>query len=375
MTKLHVGSSPHHHNQRDTGAVMRLVVYAAVPGIVMQTYMFGYGVLVQLVLAIATAVITEVLILELRNKNAERAFKDYSALLCGLLLAVSIPPLAPWWVVVIGTFFSIAIVKQLYGGLGFNLFNPAMAGYVMLLISFPVQMTAWLPPSSLTLQDIGVWDTIHTIFTGYTASGYSIEQLQVTVDGATMATPLDHIRVSLSEGYVISEGLNDKLFNGSIGLGWGPVAMAYLAGGLLLIKTKVINWHIPASMIISALTVSSVLFLVDPSTHASPWFHLINGSLIIGAFFIATDPVSASTTNKGRIVFGAAIGFWIIIIRTYGGYPDAVAFAVVLMNMAVPLIDYYTKPITYGHKIKTKSVAKAQQEPAVVANKEKAAGE
>jgi electron transport complex protein RnfD len=357
MTKLTVASSPHHHNQRDTGAVMRLVVYAALPGIAMQTYMFGYGVLIQLVLAIVTAVVTEVAILELRKKNSERAVKDYSALLCGLLLAISIPPLAPWWVIVIGTFFAIAIVKQLYGGLGFNLFNPAMAAYVMLLISFPVQMTAWMPPGSLTVQNFGLWDTIHTVFTGFTATGYSIAQLQVTIDGATMATPLDHVKVALSEGYIISEALNDKLFSGSMGHGWGPVSIAYLLGGLALVKARVINWHIPASMIIGALIVSSVLFLADSSTHASPWFHLINGSLLLGAFFIATDPVSASTTNRGRIIFGASIGFWIIVIRTWGGYPDAIAFAVVLMNMAVPLIDYYTKPVSYGHKVKAKSMS------------------
>jgi len=358
MTKLQVASSPHHHNQRDTGAVMRLVVYAAIPGIAVQTYMFGYGVLVQLVLAVVTAVVTEVVILEIRKKNTERAVKDYSALLCGLLLAISIPPLAPWWIIVIGTFFSIAIVKQLYGGLGFNLFNPAMAGYVMLLISFPVQMTAWLPPVSLTIQNVGLWDTIHTIFTGYTASGFSIAQLQATVDGATMATPLDHIKTALSEGYVISEGLNDKIFNASMGVGWAPVSFAYLIGGLVLIKAKVINWHIPASMIIAAMAVSAVLSIYDMSTHASPWFHLVNGSLIVGAFFIATDPVSASTTNRGRIIFGALIGFWIIVIRTWGGYPDAIAFAVVLMNLAVPLIDYYTKPRTYGHQNKVRNMAK-----------------
>jgi len=335
---------------------MRMVIYAAMPGIAMQAIMFGYGILVQLVLAIATAVITEVLILELRKKNSERAFKDCSAILAAVLLAISIPPLAPWWVIVIGTFFSIAVVKQLYGGLGFNMFNPAMAAYVMLLISFPVQMTAWLPPVGLSEQNYSLWDAIHTVFTGFTANGYSIEQLKVTVDGATMATPLDHVKVSLTEGYVISEALNDGLFNGSLGQGWAPVAFAYFAGGLFLLKMKIINYHIPMSMLLSAFVVSSVLFLIDSSTHASPWFHLINGSLIVGAFFIATDPVSACTTNKGRIVFGAAIGFWVIVIRTWGGYPDAIAFAVVLMNMAVPLIDYYTRPRTYGHTHKAKNM-------------------
>jgi len=356
MSKFVVASSPHLHNRKDTGAVMRLVIYAAIPGLIMQVVMFGYGLLIQLCLAIATAIISEVFVLELRKKNSERAVKDYSAVLTAILLALSIPPLAPWWVIVIGTFFAIAIVKQLYGGLGYNMFNPAMAAYVMLLISFPVQMTAWLPATSLTVQSFSLWDSIYTIFTGFTASGYSIEQLQVVIDGATMATPLDHVKTSLSEGYVISEALANNSFYGSFGKGWGLVAIAYLMGGLVLIKANVINWHIPLSMIISALLVSGVLYIVDPSTHASPWFHLINGSLIVGAFFIATDPVSASTTNKGRIIFGAAIGFWVIVIRTWGGYPDAIAFAVIIMNMAVPLIDYYTRPRTYGHTVKAKNI-------------------
>lgn len=356
MSKFVVGSSPHLHNNKDTGAVMRLVIYAALPGILMQIFMFGFGLVIQLGLAIITAIVCEVAILELRKKDSERAVKDYSAVLTAVLLALSIPPLAPWWVIVIGTFFAIAIVKQLYGGLGYNMFNPAMAAYVMLLISFPVQMTSWLPPVSLSAQDFSLWDSVYTIFTGFTASGYSISQLQVVADGATMATPLDHLKTSLSEGYIVSEALNNKSFISSIGEGWGPVSLAYLAGGLFLVKLKVINWHIPGSMILSALIVSGVLFMVDASTHASPWFHFVNGSLIIGAFFIATDPVSASTTNKGRLVFGAAIGFWLIVIRTWGGYPDAIAFAVVIMNMAVPLIDYYTRPRTYGHTVKAKNI-------------------
>lgn len=345
-------SSPHHHNQKDTGRVMRFVIYAAIPGVLMQVIMFGYGLLVQLALAIITALVTEASILELRKKNTERAIKDYSAVLAAILLAISIPPLAPWWVIVIGTFFSIAIVKQLYGGLGYNLFNPAMAGYVMLLISFPVQMTAWLPASQLTALNFSLWDAIHTVFTGYTSSGYSIEQLKVTVDGATMATPLDYVKTSLSEGYVVNEILDNNIFVGQLGIGWWPVAVMYLLGGLFLLKAKIINYHIPLGMLVSASLVATVLYLFDASTHPSAWFHLLNGSLIVGAFFIATDPVSAATTNKGRLIFGAAIGFWVIIIRTWGNYPDAVAFSVLIMNMAVPLIDYYTRPRTYGHGVR-----------------------
>lgn len=361
MSKLSVASSPHHHNQRDTGAVMRLVIYACIPGILLQTWFFGVGVLIQIALCVVTAVVTEALIVELRKKNTERVVKDYSAFLAGLLLGISIPPLAPWWIAVIGSFFAISIVKQAYGGLGFNMFNPAMAAYVMLLISFPVQMTAWLPPVSLAEQSFSVVDAINTIFTGYTGDGFSVEQLRVGYDGVSMATPLDHVKTSLIEGYTVGEALQTSIMSGDWGMGWAAVSIGYLLGGLALLKLRVINWHIPISMIAAALFTAMVLHLTDSSVHASPVFHLLNGSLIIGAFFIATDPVSAATTNRGRLIFGAAIGFWIIIIRTWGNYPDAVAFAVILMNMAVPLIDYYTRPRTYGHKAKTSSIHKNEE--------------
>jgi electron transport complex protein RnfD len=350
MSKLSVSSSPHHHIRRDTGQVMRMVCYACVPGILVNMWFFGFGVLVQLGLGIATALITEGIILELRKKRTERILKDYSAVLTAVLLAISIPPLAPWWVIVIGTFFSIAIVKQLYGGLGFNMFNPAMAGYVMLLVSFPVAMTSWIPPQSIAEQSHNLLDAVYTVFTGFTSTGFSIEQLKVGYDGITMATPLDHVKTSLVQGLTVSEAQQSVIFNGIYGKGWFWMSVAYLAGGIYLVKTKVINWHIPGSMLLGALVFSLFFYLLDGDQYASPLFHLFNGSLILGAFFIATDPVSASTTNKGRLIFGAAIGVWVIIIRQWGGYPDAIAFAVLIMNMAVPLIDYYTQPRTYGHK-------------------------
>jgi electron transport complex protein RnfD len=352
MTMLSLSSSPHNHNRRDTGQVMRLVCYATIPGILCNIWFFGFGILIQIVLAIITALITEGVISEIRKKKTERILKDYSAVLAALLLAISIPPLAPWWVIVIGTFFAIAIVKQLYGGLGYNMFNPAMAAYVMLLISFPVQMTSWLPPQSIAEQSYSLWDAVNTIMTGYTSTGFSVEQLKVGIDGTTMATPLDVVKTSLLQGYTVTEAQSHLIFDGQYGKGWFWVAMAYLIGGIFLVKSKVISWHIPGSMLTSAALLSLVFFLVDGDQYASPLFHLFSGSLIIGAFFIATDPVSASTTIKGRLIFGAAIGLWVIIIRNWGGYPDAIAFAVLIMNMAVPLIDYYTQPRTYGHKSK-----------------------
>lgn len=329
---------------------MRLVCYAAFPGILAQALFFGWGVFVQLGLAIATALITEALILKMRGRQASSALMDFSAVLTALLLAISIPSVAPWWIVVIGTVFAIGLVKQLYGGLGFNMFNPAMAAYVMLLISFPVQMTTWLPPQSLVENSLSLWDAIFVVFTDYTAEGYSIAQLQVNVDGVSMATPLDHVKTAMTTGLTYTEALGTPILSGSSGIGWFWVNLAFLGGGLFLLQQRVISWHIPGSMIVAVFVVSGFFYMLNADAYASPYFHLINGSVMLGAFFIATDPVSASTTPLGRIVFGAFIGFWIVIIRLFGNYPDAIAFAVIIMNMAVPLIDYYTQPRTYGHK-------------------------
>lgn len=348
--KLSLSSSPHTHVRRDTGAVMRIVCYAAIPGILAQCFFFGWGVLVQLALGIISALVAEAIVLGIRKKNIERTLADYSAVLTALLLAVSIPPLAPWWIIVIGTMFSIIIVKQLYGGLGFNMFNPAMVGYVMLLISFPVQMTTWLPPQSLVENSTSLLDAASVIFTNFTTEGYSISQLQVDIDGVSMATPLDQVKTAIISGQTYSESLFSPIMNGAWGLGWAWVTMAFLIGGVAMIRLNIITWHIPGSMIASVFIFSLFFYAISPDQYPSPLFHLINGSVIFGAFFIATDPVSASTTPLGRVIFGAFIGFWIVVIRLFGSYPDAIAFAVIIMNMAVPLIDYYTQPRTYGHK-------------------------
>lgn len=351
--KLTLSSSPHQRVQRDTGQIMRLVIYAMAPAMVLQMFFFGWGLLIQASIAVLTAVATEAAFLALRSKPIGRALSDYSAVLTALLLAVSIPPALPWWMTVLGTFCAIAIAKQLYGGLGFNMFNPAMIAYVILLISFPVAMTMWLPPQQFLSEPLSFADTLSLIFTGFTQSGMDVVQLRTVVDGVTMATPLDAVKTGLTQSQTYTESLQAPIFDGgfasSLGAAWSWVALAYLAGGLFLLKAKVINWHIPVAMIVSVVIFSGFLHLLDMDRYASPLFHVFNGSLLIGAFFIATDPVSASTTNKGRLIFAGAIGFWLVIIRTFGGYPDAVAFAVIIMNMAVPLIDYYTRPRTYGH--------------------------
>lgn len=351
--KLTLSSSPHLRGQRDTSQIMLWVILAMIPGIISQIYFFGWGVIVQIFLATLTALLTEAGILTLRKKNVERNITDYSAALTACLLAVSIPPTLPWWMTVIGAFFAIAIVKQLYGGLGYNIFNPAMVAYVVLLVSFPAAMTQWAPAVSNGTA-LSFTDSLWLIFTGFTQSGMDTTQLNTLVDGVTSATPLDYVKTGLTQSLTYSELLSSALFEGgpfqSSAIGWAWVSTAYLIGGLVLLQRRVISWHIPGSMILCVVAFSAVLHLLDGDRFASPLFHLLNGSVLFGAFFIATDPVSASTTNKGRLIFGAMIGFWIIIIRNFGGYPDAVAFAVIIMNMAVPLIDYYTRPRTYGHK-------------------------
>ncbi|MBV2128461.1 electron transport complex subunit RsxD [Arsukibacterium indicum] len=347
-----IASSPHNRVNRSTANLMLLVAIAALPGILVQAVLFGYGVLIQLLLAIVTAWAAEALTMQLRKKPVLPPLKDHSALLTGLLLAIAIPPYAPWWLIVIGTFFAVVIVKQLYGGLGNNLFNPAMAAYVMLLIAFPLQMTQWLPPASLQSDSLNLSDAVCAVFSQFSCSGFSISQLQTGIDGISMATPLDTLRTDLTAGKTLTESLQQPVFYGIAGAGWLWVNLAYLAGGLVLLKLNVIGWRIPLAVLGSLFIFSTLSWLAAADSNPSPLFQLFSGATMLAAFFIATDPVSASTTNKGRLLYGALIGFMIFIIRKYGGYPDGVAFAVLLANMAVPLIDYYTRPRTYGHKAK-----------------------
>ncbi len=351
--KLNMMSSPYKHSQKSVTRIMLMVAIAAIPGIFAQCYFFGTGVLIQLALALVCVTVFESAMLVIRGRKVWPTLQDGSAWLTGLLLAISIPPLAPWWIVVIGCFFAIVFVKQLYGGLGFNLFNPAMAGYVLLLVSFPVQMTAWLPVSELASSPIGFIDALSVVFTNYTQSGFSVEQLRTSVDGITMATPLDTLKTDVSHGMTVAESMAKPIFGQSAGLGWQWVNAAYLLGGLVLLQQRVINWHIPVAMLASLGLCASIGYIFDSGNQPGLAFHMLSGATMLGAFFIATDPVSASTTNRGRLIYGAAIGLLVYLIRSFGGYPDAVAFAVLLMNMAVPLIDHYTQPRTYGHGAKS----------------------
>ncbi|WP_312118877.1 electron transport complex subunit RsxD [Kosakonia cowanii] len=346
-----IASSPYTHNQRQTSRIMLLVTLATIPGIAAQLWFFGWGTLIQLILAIVSALLAEGLVLKLRKQSVSTILADNSALLTGLLLAISIPSFAPWWMVVLGTVFAVIIAKQLYGGLGHNPFNPAMIGYVVLLISFPVQMTSWLPPHDIARTVPGLLDALQVIFTGHSTTGATMDALRMGVDGISQATPLDTFKTSLHAGHSVEQIMQYPIYSGVLaGAGWQWVNLGYLAGGIFLLSQNTIRWHIPVSFLLSLTLCATLGWLFAPQSFLAPQLHLLSGATMLGAFFILTDPVTASTTNKGRLIFGALAGLLVWLIRSFGGYPDGVAFAVLLANITVPLIDYYTRPRVYGHR-------------------------
>ncbi|PVZ64343.1 electron transport complex subunit RsxD [Pelagibaculum spongiae] len=334
-------SSPHTHGRRDTGWIMRQVMLAAVPAIAIMLWQFGFGVLFNLAIAMGTALLVEGIMLRQRQRPVRFFLKDGSALLTALLLAIAIPPTAPWWLTVVGVVFAIAIAKQLYGGLGNNPFNPAMAGYVLLLISFPVQMTSWLAPIGVGELQPNLLQAAQITF----SSSFNGQP----IDAFTMATPLDSLRTGLINGQTTSEIITQPIFGWVGGSGWELINLALLLGGIYMLSRRVIEWRIPLAVLLGLLVPATLFYAFSPDQFASPLMHLFSGGTMLGAFFIATDPVSASTTPKGRLIFGAGVGLLIWLIRSFGQYPDAVAFAVLLMNMAAPAIDHLTRTRAYGH--------------------------
>jgi len=336
-------SSPYLPLSNDLSRLMVSVMLALIPGALALFWFFGWGVIFNLVIATSTALLSEAAVLRLRNRPVRPALYDGSAALTGLLLGLSLPPLAPWWIPVIGTLFAIVIAKQLYGGLGYNPFNPAMIGFVVLITSFPLQMTLWSPPNGIEHEAAGFMDTLRLVFTETLPAG-------TTLDSITMATPLDEAKTLSGLNMTWAEILADPRFGNYGGYGWEWINLAFLLGGLWLWKQKSIQWQIPAGMLGALFVVSLLFYIADADSFGSPLFHLFSGATMLGAFFIATDPVSAATTPRGRLYYGAGIGVLVYVIRTWGGYPDGVAFGVLLMNMAAPTIDYYTKPRVFGQR-------------------------
>jgi len=332
-------SSPFLSGSNRVTLQMLQVVMALIPAIIALVYFFGPSVLITITFAIVIALLAEALMLKLRHRPIKPFLMDGSAVVTAVLLAIALPPLAPWWITTVGILFAIIFAKHLYGGLGYNPFNPAMVAYVLLLISFPLEMTTWLPVASLSEHHLNLSTAFQIIFNGHFAG---------SIDSLSGATPLDAMKTQIGLLQMPSQIIQQPLFGTFAGKGWEWVNIWLAIGGLFLLYRRVISWHIPVAMLLALTSISLVTWLIAPEITGSPLFHLLSGGTMLGAFFIATDPVTAATTTKGRLVFGAGIGLLIYIIRIWGGYPDGVAFAVLIMNMFVPLIDYYTQPKVYG---------------------------
>ncbi len=326
MSKLFtVSPSPHIHSGDSAQKIMYRVVFAMIPAVLWSVFVFGPGALYVTLIAVAACFGFEYLIQKYLLK-VKPSLTDGSALVTGILLAFNVPSDLPWWIIVIGALAAIGIGKLSFGGLGNNIFNPALVGRVFLLISFPVQMTSW-PPT-----------------------------VQSATDGLTAATPLEVIKDGLTNGLSVSEisgNLPDatEMLFGFMGGSVGEVsALLLILGGIYLLFKKVITWHIPVSVIVSVALIASVFWLVDPQTYVNPLYHVLTGGLMLGAIFMATDMVTSPMTPKGQIIFGAGIGIITISIRLFGAYPEGVSFAILIMNAFTPLINTYVKPKRFGGK-------------------------
>ncbi|GAB1234336.1 electron transport complex subunit RsxD [Ferrigenium sp. UT5] len=336
-------SSPFIARPLAVNQIMLRVLLALLPGIALYVWYFGPAILVSITLASLAALATEALMLKLRGRPLKPFLSDNSALLTAWLLALSVPPLAPWWLVVVGAAFAIAVAKQLYGGLGNNPFNPAMIGYAVLIISFPHEMTHWVSPQVLGGVHLSFADQLNFIFRHALPPG-------LTLDAITMSTPLDTLKTQLHLGLSVSDIRDMPIYGRLAGKGSEMVAIGFALGGLYLLFARIISWHLPLVFLGTLFAMAGLFHLFDPAHYVAPLFHWFSGAAMIGAFFILTDPISSPTTAKGKIIFAAGAGILTYLIRVFGGFPDGIAFATILMNLCVPLIDAYTQPAIFGRK-------------------------
>ena len=340
--RFDISPAPHVIAGYTVPRVMYQVIVALVPAGIAHVVLFGPGLLLQLSVACVTALVAEAVALRWRDRDAVAALKDGSVLVTAVLLAFSVPPLLPWWLGALGTALAVLLGKHVFGGLGQNPFNPAMVGYAILLVSFPSEMTRW--PVPMDVDGARSWADLARMslaaFYGADRAGW---------DGYTGATALDSIRSGLELRYTVPELLARSDVAGTLGVrGFAWINLAALAGGLYLLARGIVRWHIPVAVLGGLLVPAFVANSVDAGIALGPVTQAFSGATMLAAFFIATDPVSAATSDRGRLWYGAGIGLLAWIIRTWGGYPDGFAFAVLLMNLAAPLIDRYTVPRIYG---------------------------
>jgi len=342
--KFKTKTSPFFNSSQNINSVMLQVLIALIPGTLTLMYFFGAGIFLNVIISIVFAVSLEIFALIIRKRPLLPFLSDLSAIVTAWLFALTLPPLVPWWIIFVGIFFAIIVAKHLYGGLGYNPFNPAMVGFAVLIVSFPFEMSQWIHPR--TFEGLGAYD-----FGLVEQLGFIFGDQKPAWDAITMATPLDEVKTGLRAGTDYGKVLEGSSYLQTFSQNtWIWSSLAFILGGIWLLYKKVIQWQIPAALLGTLGLISGIFYVFSGDSFASPLFHITSGATILGAFFIATDPVSASTTPVGKLIYGASIGFFIYIIRVWGNYPDAIAFAVLIMNMAVPMIDYYTQPRVFGHK-------------------------
>ena len=327
-----ISASPHIHSDRTSKKIMYDVVIALIPAFLVSLYIFGIGALIVTSVAIISCLLFEYLIQKYLLKKAT-TIGDGSALITGILLAFNLPSGLPIWMIIVGSLVAIGIAKLSFGGLGFNIFNPALVGRVFLLISFPVQMTMW--PTPLNNQT-----TISDAITGATPLGTIKEGLMFEETMSEISTKIPSIL--------------DMLWGATGGSLGEMSAVALIIGGLFLIIRKVITWHIPVIMIMTIAVMTGIFWMIDPQHYANPLIHVLSGGAILGAFFMATDLVTSPMTKKGMVIFAIGIGLITVVIRLFGAYPEGVSFAIIIMNAFVPLINTYFKPRRFGNKIISK---------------------
>ncbi len=348
MSDPMIVSAPYAHQRSSVRKTMVWVMLALTPATLYGIYLFGWPALMLFGVTVIAALIFEALSLWIARKPVQPFVTDGSAIVAAWLLTMSLPPWAPWWIGVVGAFCAVVLAKQIFGGLGQNIFNPAMVARVALLISFPLEMTFWVSPAPLGGGEaLSLVDALGVTFAS-----------NVDMDAISTASPLGYVKTEVGRGVPLAEALAGTVGMKDMALGLMPGSMGetstilLLLGGLVLIFKRIISWHIPVSMIATMFVMATVMNLIFPDVYPNGVFHVLGGGTVLGAFFIATDLVTSPVTNKGKIVFGVGCGALIYIIRTWAGFPEGLGFAVLLMNSMTPLIDHYIKPRIYGRTTK-----------------------
>lgn len=331
MKKFIVSPAPHIHSKENTKSLMRDVMIALSPTMLVSIYFFGFSAIKLILVGVISCVLVEYLIQKYLLKT-KVTINDYSAALTGVLLALNLPPSSPWWLILIGSIVAIGIAKMTFGGLGQNIFNPALVGRVFLLVSFPTLMTDWSIPQA--------W-------------------FRDGIDAITGPTPLAMVKEGLLAGQTIPEifaannfTVKQMLFirmGGSVG---ELSAIALILGFIYMLIRRVIKPTIPVTIVCTVAIFSSFFYFADPTQYTDPLFNILTGGLLLGSIFMATDYVTSPMNTKGMIIYGIGIGIITVLIRYFGAYPEGVSFAILIMNATVPLLNKYCKPKRFGKEVK-----------------------